>query len=62
MLLLQKLVKEFYKVLNQASTEEIPENLKLPVSFDHLVSEMKNKKYSAKDFVLILKGMVRCLL
>ncbi|GFZ19263.1 galacturonosyltransferase 14 [Actinidia rufa] len=53
-----KLVKEFYKILNQVSTEEIPENLKLPESFNQLVSEMKNKKYIAKDFVLILKGMM----
>ncbi|KAL6961228.1 putative galacturonosyltransferase 14 [Sarracenia purpurea var. burkii] len=53
-----KLVRDFYKVLNEVRTEEIPDGLKLPESFSQLVSEMKNKKYNAKDFALILKGMV----
>lgn len=55
----QRLVKEFVKILNQVNTEEVPARLKLPESFRQLVSEMKNNKYSAKEFALILKGMVR---
>ncbi|GMP30709.1 hypothetical protein CsSME_00005246 [Camellia sinensis var. sinensis] len=58
MVLQQRLVRDFYKILNQVSTEEIPEDLKLPKSFNQLISEMKNKKYNAKDFALMLKGMV----
>ena len=58
MLFQQKLVRDFYKILNQVSTEEIPDDLKLPESFGQLVSEMKSKKYKAKDFALIIKGMV----
>ena len=54
----QKLVRDFYKILNQVSTEEIPDGLKLPESYGQLVSEMKSKKYKAKDFALIIKGMV----
>ncbi|GFY84877.1 galacturonosyltransferase 14 [Actinidia rufa] len=54
----QKLVRDFYKILNQVSTEEIPDDLKLPESFGQLVSEMKSKKYKAKDFALIIKGMM----
>ncbi|CAK9177734.1 unnamed protein product, partial [Ilex paraguariensis] len=53
----QRLVRDFYKILNQVNTEEIPAGLKLPGSFSQLVSEMKNIKYSAKEFALILKGM-----
>ncbi|GFY82946.1 galacturonosyltransferase 14 [Actinidia rufa] len=53
-----KLVRDFYKILNQVSTEEIPDGLKLPESFGQLVSEMKSKKYKANDFALIIKGMM----
>ncbi|KAK2997626.1 hypothetical protein RJ639_025204, partial [Escallonia herrerae] len=54
----QRLVRDFYKILNQVSSEEIPDGLKLPDSFSQLVSEMKSNKYNAKDFALILKGMM----
>ncbi|XP_047317949.1 probable galacturonosyltransferase 13 isoform X2 [Impatiens glandulifera] len=54
----QKLVRDFYKILNQVSTKEIPNGLKLPDTYSQLVSEMKNKKYNAKDFAHILKGMM----
>lgn len=57
-LLRQKFVKDFVKILNQVNSEKIPDNLKLPDSFSQLVSEMKNNKYSSKEFALILKGMV----
>lgn len=53
-----KFVKDFVKILNQVNTEEVPAKLKLPESFHQLVSEMKTNKYSAKEFALILKGMV----
>ncbi|CAK9186037.1 unnamed protein product [Ilex paraguariensis] len=53
-----RLVRDFYKLLNQVNTEEIPDGLKLPDSFRQLVSEMKTNKYSAKEFTLILKGMM----
>ncbi|KAK2997869.1 hypothetical protein RJ639_025066 [Escallonia herrerae] len=58
MLWQQRLVRDFYKILNQVSSEEIPDGLKLPDSFSQLVSEMKSNKYNAKDFALILKGMM----
>uniref|UniRef100_A0A3Q7FBD3 Hexosyltransferase n=1 Tax=Solanum lycopersicum TaxID=4081 RepID=A0A3Q7FBD3_SOLLC len=54
----QKLVKDFVKILNQVNTEEVPDGLKLPESFSQLVAEMKNNKYSAKEFALVLKGMM----
>ncbi|VFQ58481.1 unnamed protein product [Cuscuta campestris] len=53
-----RLVKDFVKVLNQVRSEEVPADLKLPDSFSQLVSEMKNNKHNAKEFVLILKGMM----
>ncbi|KAK6128877.1 hypothetical protein DH2020_012251 [Rehmannia glutinosa] len=54
----QRLVKDFVKVLNLVNSEKVPDNLKLPDTFNQLVSEMKNKKYSSKEFALILKGMM----
>lgn len=57
-MLLQRLVSDFYKILNQVKTEEIPDGLKLPDSFTQLVSEMQNNQYDAKTFAIMLKGMV----
>lgn len=54
----QRLVKDFYKILNQVKTEEIPDGLKPPDSFSHLVSEMKSNQYDAKTFAFMLKAMV----
>ncbi|XP_047313525.1 probable galacturonosyltransferase 13 [Impatiens glandulifera] len=54
----QRLVRDFYKILNQVNTEEIPDGLKLPESYSQLVLEMKRKKYNAKEFAMILKGMM----
>lgn len=62
LMLLQRLVKDFYKILNEVKTGEIPANLKLPDSFDQLVSDMKNNQYDAKTFAFMLRGMVSCLL
>lgn len=53
-----RMVKDFIKILNQVNTEEVPARLKLPDSFRQLVSEMKNNKYTTKEFALILKGMM----
>lgn len=58
MVLLQRLVRDFYKILNQVKSEEIPDGLKLPTSFDELVSEMKTNQYDAKTFAIELKAMV----
>ncbi|EOY03608.1 Galacturonosyltransferase 13 isoform 2, partial [Theobroma cacao] len=56
-----RLVKDFYKILNQVNTEEIPDDLKLPDSFDQLVSEMKNNQYDAKTFAFMLRAMMEKL-
>ncbi|KAI5432193.1 variant 2, galacturonosyltransferase 14 [Lathyrus oleraceus] len=53
-----RLVKDFYKILNEVKTGEIPANLKLPDSFDQLVSDMKNNQYDAKTFAFMLRGMM----
>ena len=58
MMVQQRLVKDFYKILNQVNTEEIPGGLKLPDSFSQLVSEMKNNQYDAKTFAFMLRAMV----
>lgn len=62
MVLQQRLVRDFYKILNQVNTEELPDGLKLPDTFSQLVSEMKNKQYDAKTFAFMLRAMVRFIL
>lgn len=57
-MVLQRLVRDFYKILNQVNTEEIPADLKLPDSFNKLVSEMKNNQYDARTFAFMLRAMV----
>ncbi|KAE8727179.1 putative galacturonosyltransferase 12 [Hibiscus syriacus] len=56
-----RLVKDFYKILNQVNTVEIPDGVKLPDSFNQLVSEMKNNQYDAKTFTLMLRAMIEKL-
>lgn len=51
-------MKDFVKILNQVNSEKVPDTLKIPDSYSQLLSEMKNNKYSSKEFALILKGMV----
>lgn len=58
LVVLQRLVRDFYKILNQVNTEEIPADLKLPDSFNKLVSEMKNNQYDARTFAFMLRAMV----
>ncbi|XP_061365396.1 probable galacturonosyltransferase 14 isoform X2 [Gastrolobium bilobum] len=53
-----RLVRDFYKILYEVNTGEIPSDLKLPDSFDQLVSDMKNNQYDAKTFAFILRGMM----
>ncbi|KAF8378768.1 hypothetical protein HHK36_030117 [Tetracentron sinense] len=54
----ERLVRDLYKILNQVNSEEIPDGLKLPESFNQLVSEMKNTQYDAKTFAIKLKAMM----
>ena len=54
----QRLVKDFYKILNQVNKEEIPDDLKFPDSFNQLVTEMKSNQYEAKTFAFMLRAMV----
>jgi len=61
-LLQQRLVRDFYKILNEVSTQEIPDGLKLPDSFSQLVSDMKNNHYDAKTFALVFRAMVHSLI
>ncbi|KAK8693329.1 hypothetical protein V6N13_070914 [Hibiscus sabdariffa] len=56
-----KLVKDFYKILNQVITDEIPGGLKLPDLFSQLVSELKNNQYDAKKFAFSLRAMMEKL-
>ncbi|KAH9625298.1 hypothetical protein KSS87_009056 [Heliosperma pusillum] len=56
-----RLVRDFYKILNQVNAEEIPHGLKLPGSFNQLVSDMKHNRYDPKTFGLILKGTMEKL-
>ena len=61
LMVLQRLVRDFYKILNEVKAGEIPPDLQLPDSFDQLVSDMKNNQYDAKTFAFMLRGMVSCL-
>ncbi|GMH15694.1 hypothetical protein Nepgr_017535 [Nepenthes gracilis] len=56
-----KLVKDFHHIINQVSTEEVPHGLKLPESFNQLVSDMKSNQYDAKTFAFTLKAMMEKL-
>ncbi|KAI7736946.1 hypothetical protein M8C21_019209 [Ambrosia artemisiifolia] len=49
---------DFYTILNQVHSEEVPDDLKLPDNFKQLVTEMKNNKYNSRKFALVLKGMM----
>ncbi|MFS8011161.1 putative polygalacturonate 4-alpha-galacturonosyltransferase [Helianthus anomalus] len=53
-----RLVKDFYNILNQVNTEQVQVDVNIPDNFTQLVSEMKSNAYSAKDFAIILKGMM----
>lgn len=58
----QRLVRDFYKILNQVNSEELPSGLKLPDSYNQLVTDMKNNQYDAKTFGFILRGTVSSML
>ncbi|KAK2420012.1 putative galacturonosyltransferase 13 [Trifolium repens] len=53
-----RLVRDFYNILNEVKTGEIPSSVKLPDSFEQMVSDMKNNQYDAKTFAFMLKGMM----
>uniref|UniRef100_A0A2C9WJ99 Hexosyltransferase n=1 Tax=Manihot esculenta TaxID=3983 RepID=A0A2C9WJ99_MANES len=53
-----RLEKDLYKILNQVNNEEIPDGLKLPDSYNQLVSEIMSKKYDAKTFAFMLRAMM----
>ena len=55
---MQGLVKDLYKVLVQANSEEIPVGVKLPGSFSDLLARMKDNKFDAKTFAITLKAKV----
>lgn len=57
-ILVQRLMRDIYKILDQVNSEEIPFGLKLPESFSEFLSEMKNNQYDAKSFAVRLKAMV----
>ncbi|MFS7970920.1 putative polygalacturonate 4-alpha-galacturonosyltransferase [Helianthus anomalus] len=54
----ERYLTDFYTILDQVHSEEVPDDLELPDNFKQLVSEMKNNKYDAKTFALTLKGMM----
>ncbi|CAM8934988.1 unnamed protein product [Rhodiola kirilowii] len=53
-----RLLRDFYKILSQVSTENLPDDLLLPDSFDQLLSGMKRKQYDIKTFAFMLRGMM----
>lgn len=62
MMVQQRLVRDFHKILNEVKSGEIPAGLTLPDSFEHLVTDMNKNQYDAKMFAFKLRGMVSCLL
>ena len=56
--LIQRLVRDLYKILNQVNSEEIPVGLKVPESFNEFLTEMKNNQYDARTFAITLKATV----
>lgn len=54
----QRLVRDFQKILSEVKSADIPDNLKLPDSFDQLVLEIQNNQYDARTFALKLRAMV----
>ncbi|KAI3753563.1 hypothetical protein L2E82_25619 [Cichorium intybus] len=54
----ERFLRDFSMVLEQVNSEEVPNDLQPPENFEQLVSEMKSNKYKAKEFALILKGMM----
>jgi len=56
------LVRDFYKILNEVKTGEVPPALDMPDSFEQLVTDMKSNQYDAKTFAFMLRGMVSCVM
>ncbi|KAI3439502.1 Hexosyltransferase [Psidium guajava] len=53
-----RLVRDFQKILNEVKSADIPDNLKLPDSFDQLVLETQNNQYDARTLALMLRAMM----
>ncbi|XP_030452231.1 probable galacturonosyltransferase 14 isoform X2 [Syzygium oleosum] len=53
-----RLVRDFQKILSEVKSADIPDNLKLPDSFDQLVLEIQNNQYDARTFALKLRAMM----
>lgn len=58
-MVLQRIVRDFYMILNDINTAAIPNDLELPNSFNQLVIDMKKNNHDARTFALVLKAMVR---
>ncbi|KAG0479294.1 hypothetical protein HPP92_010152 [Vanilla planifolia] len=51
-----RLLRDLYKLIDQANSLEIPVGLKFPETFSEFLSEMKHNQYDAKTFAIMLKG------
>ena len=51
-------MNDFYRILKQVNSEEIPEGLTFPKSFDGFLSEVRTKHHDVKKFARMLKAMV----
>lgn len=51
-------MKDLYKMLDRAKSEEVPSGWKIPDSYHEFVADVKSNKYDAKTFALRLKAMV----
>ncbi|KAI4339594.1 hypothetical protein MLD38_024518 [Melastoma candidum] len=54
----ERLIRDFHKILKEVDAAEIPNNMKVPDSFDQLVTDMKNNHYDARAFALTLRAMM----
>ncbi|KAI4320397.1 hypothetical protein MLD38_033883 [Melastoma candidum] len=54
----ERLVRDFYMILNDVGGAAIPYDFEIPDSFNQLVTDMKNNNYDAKTFALILRAMM----
>ncbi|KAK4743995.1 hypothetical protein SAY87_010307 [Trapa incisa] len=53
-----RMVRDFYKILDEVNSMEVPDGLKLPDSFGQLISEMNNNQYDARTFAIMLRAMM----
>ncbi|KAK4804785.1 hypothetical protein SAY86_004602 [Trapa natans] len=53
-----RMVRDFYKILDEVNSMQVPDDLKLPDSFGQLISEMNNNQYDARTFAIMLRAMM----